>query len=44
MRIEKLTVNTVAVTLDPQVNFELEIPHEPFEDFRVNPAPKSQIC
>jgi hypothetical protein len=41
--MEKVTVNTVAVTPEPQVNFELEIPHEPFEDFRVNPEPKSQI-
>jgi hypothetical protein len=42
-RIETLTLKTVAVTPDPQVNFELEIPHEPFEDLRVNPEPKSQI-
>ncbi len=40
MRREVLTVNTVAVMLDPQVNVELEeIPHEPFEDFRVKPEP-----
>jgi hypothetical protein len=29
----------VAVVPDPQVNVELEIPHEPFDDFKVNPEP-----
>jgi hypothetical protein len=32
-------VKTVAVTPDPQMNVELEIPHEPFDDARVNPEP-----
>ena len=36
---EDLTLNTVAVTPDPQVNAELEIPHEPLDDFNVNPEP-----
>jgi hypothetical protein len=30
-------VKTVGVTPDPQVKSELEIPHEPFDDFNVNP-------
>ena len=34
-----LTVKTVAVTPDPQVKIEFEIPQEPLEDFRVNPEP-----
>jgi hypothetical protein len=29
----------VAVVPDPHVNVELEIPHEPFDDFKVNPEP-----
>jgi hypothetical protein len=34
----------VAVTPDPQVKVEeLEIPHEPFEDFRVNPDSRSRV-
>jgi hypothetical protein len=36
-----LTVKTVAVTPDPQMKVELEIPQEPFDDFRVNPEPLS---
>jgi hypothetical protein len=36
-----LTVKTVAVTPDPQVKVELEIPQDPFDDFRVNPEPLS---
>jgi hypothetical protein len=42
MTSEILTVKTVAVTLDPQVKVEeLEIPHEPFDDVKVNPEPGS---
>lgn len=34
-----LTVKTVAVTLEPQVKIEFEIPQEPLDDFRVKPEP-----
>lgn len=41
---EFLTVKTVEVTLDPQVKVdELEMPHEPLEDLRVNPEPVSLL-
>jgi hypothetical protein len=33
-------VKTVAVTPDPQVKVELEIPHDPLEDFKVKPEPR----
>jgi hypothetical protein len=36
-----LTVKTVAVTPDPQVKVELEIPQDPFDDVKVNPEPLS---
>jgi hypothetical protein len=38
--LKELTVNTVAVTPEPQVKVELEIPQEPLEDFNVNPDPE----
>ena len=34
-----LTVNTVAVTADPQLKMELETPQLPFEVERVKPDP-----
>jgi hypothetical protein len=37
---KKLTVNTVAVTPEPQLKIELEIPQAPLEDFNVNPDPE----
>ena len=34
-----LTVKTVAVTLEPQVKIEFEMPQEPLDDFSVKPEP-----
>jgi hypothetical protein len=34
-------VKTVAVTPEAQVNFELEMPQEPLDDFKVKPEPEA---
>lgn len=38
-----LPVKTVAITPDPQLNVELEMPQLPFEEERVNPEPGSSV-
>jgi hypothetical protein len=39
--VSRLTVNTLAVTPEVHVNFELEMPQKPFEDFKVKPEPEA---